>query len=398
MIARRTVVCLGASQLVCWGISYYLIGVFGELMVADFGWRRTLVYGGFSAALVVMGFVSPVVGRLIDRIGGARVMAAGSVLIAVGCLGLAVAESVIVYYAAWVCLGLAMRSTLYNAAFAALARIGGPLAQRPIAQVTLLGGLASTCFWPIGHVLADAFGWRGAVLIYAGIALLTVPLHLAIPGSRHQDAAPQRSTDPAPHPLSGRQDYLLAAVLYALIIALAHVLSAAMSAHMIGVLSELGLAASLAVSISALRGVGQTSARLTEVLFGRAWHPINLNLAATLILPVCFTLGLAGGGYVNAAVAFAFFYGAGNGLLTITSGTLPLVLFDVRAYGALVGKLLVPSFLLAAASPLAFAAVIERFGAAAALHLSIALSAVTLAAALWLKILTGRRAVSFPAS
>ncbi len=47
-VGRRTIVCLGISQLVCWGISYYLIGVFGELIAADLGWSRTLVYGGFS--------------------------------------------------------------------------------------------------------------------------------------------------------------------------------------------------------------------------------------------------------------------------------------------------------------------------------------------------------------
>ena len=58
-----------------------------------------------------------------------------------------------------------MRLTLYEAAFAALARIGGPDARRPISQITLLGGLASTVFWPIGHALAERLGWRGAVLV-----------------------------------------------------------------------------------------------------------------------------------------------------------------------------------------------------------------------------------------
>ena len=54
------------------------------------------------------------------------------------------------------------------------ASIGGPKAQRPIAQITLLGGLASTIFWPLGHLLAEHLGWRGALLAYAGIALLTL--------------------------------------------------------------------------------------------------------------------------------------------------------------------------------------------------------------------------------
>ena len=318
-------------------------------------------------------------------------MAAGSVLCAIGCAGLAMAQTVAAYYAAWVCLGLAMRATLYDAAFAALVRIGGSEARRPIAQVTLLGGLASTCFWPIGHFLAEAFDWRGALFVYAGFALLTLPLHLAISTGRHQDDAPSEQTHQAPPIASGRRDRIVAALLYGLIVTLTNGLNSGMSAHMIGVLTEFGLGAGLAVSISSLRGIGQSSARLAEVMFVGRLHPIDLNLAATLVLPLCFTVGLASGGYVAAAAAFAFFYGAGNGILSITRGTLPLVLFDLHTYGAFVGKLLVPSFVFAAVSPLAFAAVIEHFGASGALYLSIALSSLTLAAALALKRLADRR-------
>src|SRR5262245_23947377 len=170
LIARRTVFCLGLSQLICWGISYYLVGALGDLIAAELGWSASLVHGGFSAALVVMGLTSPAVGRAIDRHGGRAVMTAGSGVIAIGCIVLALADGVALYYAGWLCLGLAMRMTLYDAAFAALARIGGAAAKRPISQVTLLGGLASTVFWPIGHALAGPFGWRGAVLAYAGFA------------------------------------------------------------------------------------------------------------------------------------------------------------------------------------------------------------------------------------
>jgi MFS family permease len=390
-VGRRTVVYLGISQLVCWGISYYLIGVFGELIAADLGWSRTLVYGGFSVALLAMGLASPLVGRLIDRLGGARVMTLGSVLSAVGIAGLALAHGVAAYYAAWICLGLAMRATLYDAAFASLARIAGPDAGRPIAQITLLGGLASTCFWPIGHLLAETLGWRGALLVYALIALATVPLHLAIPRSRHEDAAP-RGAAREPRPAEPRQTRVAAALLYAIIIAATNVLNSGMSAHMIGVLTGLGLSAGVAVSIASLRGIGQSLARLAQVLFGSRVHPLDLNLAATLVVVGCFVAGLAGGWFLAAAVAFAFFYGAGNGILTITRGTLPLVLFDHRTYGAFVGKLLVPSFLLSAVAPFGYAAVIERFGANGALYLSIALAGTTLAGAIGLKLVGGRPA------
>ncbi len=391
MIGPGTAFCLGLSQLICWGITFYLIGGFGELIAADLGWSREKVYGGFSAALVVMGIASPLVGRLIDRHGGRLVMAAGSLFAALGCAGLALSGGTLGYYGAWLAIGLAMRLTLYDAAFAALARIGGPGAKRAIAQVTLLGGLASTVFWPLGHGLAESFGWRGALFAYAGFALLTLPLHLAIPKGRFGDR-PAAETKPPPPPLAGdRRDRFIAGALYAVIVTLTSFLNAGMSAHMIAILMGLGLAAAAAVWISSLRGIGQSSARLCEVLFGRRLHPLDLNLGATSVLPLCFAIGLFSGQIPAAALGFAFLYGAGNGLVTITRGTLPLVLFDHETYGARVGALLMPSFTLAAAGPLIFATVIESFGPRGGLTLAAACGGVVLAASIALKLRFSRR-------
>jgi hypothetical protein len=378
VIRRGTVLGLGLAQLVSWGTTYYLIGGFGPRIIAETGWSHTLVHGGFSAALLVMGLSSPWVGRLIDRRGGRFVMTAGSVLSALGCIGLALARDPASYYAAWLVLGLAMRCTLYDAAFAALARIGGAEARKPMAQITLLGGLASTAFWPIGEQLAVAFGWRGAVFAYAGFALLTIPLHLALPAGRSSEHA---RTIAAARPAEIRREHWIAGVLYALIVTLTNTLNAGMSAHMIGILAGLGLAAPVAVWIATLRGIGQSGARLAEVLFGGGLSPPALTLAAAAVLPLCFVAGLWSGQFAAAAIAFAFLYGAGNGLLTITRGTLPLVLFDPGRYGAIAGRLLVPGFLCSAAGPIVYAAVIERLGEAAALWLSAGLAAITLAAA-----------------
>jgi len=389
LIATRTVLALGASQLVCWGITYYLIGVLGPLIVADLRWPSAAVYGGFSVSLLVMAASSAVVGRWLDRQGGAWAMTSGSVISAGGCLMLGLAHGPALYYAAWIVLGLAMRLTLYDAAFAALARIGGPLAKRPIAQITLLGGLASTVFWPIGGALAERLGWRGAVFAYGLIALATIPLHATLPRGRYAGkSAAEGGTTRAPLP--PRPPDRIQAWLYAVIVALVAFLNTAMSAHMIAILSALGLAASAAVWISAARGIGQSASRLAEIMFGRTLDPLRLNLMATGALPVAFMLGFAGGAVPAAAVAFSLLYGAGNGVATITRGTLPLVLFDHRVYGAVVGRLLMPSFLLSAAAPLAYAEVLERFGARGALALSVAFGAAALAASIVLTLRTRR--------
>lgn len=382
-IPRKVVGYLGISQLVCWGVTYYLIGILGDPITAGLGWSETLVQGGFSVALLVMGIASPAVGRCIDRFGGRPVMAAGSVLAALGCAGIAAATTVVGYYAAWLILGLAMRCTLYDAAFATLAGLGGIAARRPMSRITLLGGIASTVFWPIGHVLAELIGWRGALLVYAAFALATLPLHLALPRSGHRRS---ESVAAATAPVPGVRARRIAGGLYALIFAGAGFLASGMSAHMIGILTGLGLAIGSAVWVSTLRGIAQSLARLIETVFGARLHPLDLNLIAVVLLIVSFMAGSGSGYLVILAAVCATLYGAGNGLSTIARGALPLILFDHRNYGAIVGRLMVPGFLLSAVAPIAYAAVIERFGATGALIMSTAIAMVMGAAAVGLRI------------
>ena len=64
---------LGITQITAWGTSYYCLGVLAKPIVADTGWPMTTVFLGFSVALLVMGFISTWVGRLIDRIGARAV-------------------------------------------------------------------------------------------------------------------------------------------------------------------------------------------------------------------------------------------------------------------------------------------------------------------------------------
>lgn len=390
MSARgRAVAVLGPSQLVCWGISYYLIGILGEPMAQDLGWSRTVVYGGFSWALLVMGVVSAAVGRAIDRHGGRPVMLVGSLTTALGCLVLATAHHWGVFFLAWTVLGIAMRLTLYDAAFATLTRILGQEARRPISQITLLGGLASTVFWPLGMLFADWWGWRGTAVANAGIALLvTVPLHWLIPRAPRNaspaEAISAEPTRPAPHRFVG--------LLFAIMVALIGFLASAMSAHMVSLLIGLGLATSVAVGLAALRGVGQTSARLAEVLFGARLHPAVLGILAAVCLPLGMVAGGLSAWWTGFGAIFALIYGAGNGLATIVRGALPLFLFGASGYGARVGRLVAPSFVVAAAAPAVLAQAMETGGPMAGILVALAAALGVLAAMLGLAWLARRPA------
>jgi len=384
VIAPRAIVCLGLTQLVGWGVTYYLIGALGPAMQADLGWSAAVVYGGFSAAIVTMAMLSPLAGMAVDRWGGHRVMPAGAVIAALGCAALAAAHGLALYYLAWIVLGVGMRLCLYDAAFASLARAAGPTARRPMSQITLFGGLASTVMWPAGHALSGWLGWRGAVLAYGALALATLPLYLALPRTRY--AAPAGAKDRAAAGLTrSPAERRMAGVLYATIAMLTNFLAAGNAAHLIALLSGLGLAAAAAVSVAALWGVGQFAARLADVALGSRLHPLTLTLAVGAMLPLCFLLALLSGGNLYASAAYALLYGACNGLMTITRGTLPLALFDFRSYGSLVGALLIPSFLLTATAPVAYAYLIAGYGARGAMAMSVGLAAAICAAALALR-------------
>ena len=63
-----------------------------------------------------------------------------------------------------------------------------------------------------------------------------------------------------------------------------------------------------------------------------------------------------------AAAPFAVLHGAGNGLLTIARGTVPLALFGPLGYGARTGLLGAPARAAQAAAPLLFGLLLDLMG------------------------------------
>src|SRR5207244_3943265 len=64
------------------------------------------------------------------------------------------------------------------------------------------------------------------------------------------------------------------------------------------------------------------------------------------------------------AALFVIFYGAGNGLLTIVRGTVPLALFGPHGYGERTGLLGAPARAAQAFAPLLFGLLLDTMGIA----------------------------------
>ena len=169
---------LGITQITAWGTSYYCLGVLAKPIVADTGWALTTVFLGFSVALLVMGFISTWVGRLIDRIGARAVMSIGTIIVSAGLVGAVAGERPGQLPGRLGVLGIGMRCCLYDAAFAALVQVTPTRGRKAISYLTLYGAYASTVFWVIGHYLNEAYGWRGTLIIFAAINLVVcLPLN-----------------------------------------------------------------------------------------------------------------------------------------------------------------------------------------------------------------------------
>ena len=374
----RAVLVLCVTQILAWGAIYYPPVLTVPLIAADRGWSATLAMGGFSFGLLVAGVAAPRVGALIDRYGGHRVMPAGSLVGALGLVGLVHAGHPAAYFAVWMALGLSMSASLYDPAFATLGRVFGAAARRPITALTLAGGFASTVSWPATHALIGAVGWRGTYLIYAALlALIAAPLHaFVLPRTR---ASVETRPGGVPAPVAPVPPTGLAFALVAAAFAAYAFVPSGLAAHLLAIFGRLGLEPATVVAIGTLFGPAQVAARLTEFVFGRDLHPLWLVRGAVGLLVLGFLLLWAFGLSVPVAIAFAVMFGVANGLVTIARGTVPLALFGPTGYGRIVGRIAGPSLLMQAAAPLLLAYVAEHASDRAALAVAAAFAVIALA-------------------
>ncbi|MDR6829820.1 MFS family permease [Bosea sp. BE271] len=373
---------LGVTQVFGYGTLFYAFTVLAPRMTADFGWAPEWTFGGFAVGLLLGGAVAPITGSLIDRYGTRLVMTTGSGLAGLSLFVLAEARGIVSYTLAMAALQAVTTAVFYDAAFAALTQARGSQARRAISQLTLIGGFASTLFWPLTSSLLAFLDWRGVYRLY-GLSqiLICLPLHLVfLPGRVKRPVAeagalaPSVAQEPETAYLTGdirRRAFLL----LALALSLQGFVVSAMAVHMLALLQGFGLSAAVAVGIGAMLGPSQVAGRLTEMLFGRGVAPVTTAWVSAWLMPFGLVLLLLGGSLPAVAGLFAIAFGISMGLSSIVRGTVPLQLFGPVGFGATMGKLAAPGLVIKAAAPLVFAIALERGGVMLSTLLLIAFSA-----------------------
>ena len=349
-----------ATQIVSWGIVYYAFPVLNPQITAATGWSAGATAAAFSLGLVVSALAGIRVGRILDRRGPRIVMTVGSVLGAVSLLIVAAAPNVPVFMAGWALAGLAMATTFYQPAFAALTRWWAPDHVRALTVVTLAGGLASTVFAPLTAALADHLSWRHTYLVLAAVlAAVTIPAHALALRAPWPDAptSPARAAVDAAKAERGRPFLLLAAAftlsgfaLYAVVVAL------------VPLLLERGYTTSQAAWALGVGGAGQT---LGRTLYAALARRTTATARSTILIAL--------GGVTTAAfaavsspyallLAVSVVAGMVRGNLTLLQATAITDRWGATHYGRLSGLLAAPATTAAALAPFAGAALAVPLG------------------------------------
>ncbi len=377
------IIALGITQIIGYGTLYYAFGVLTQPLARDVGVGVPFAFGAFSLALLAGGAAAPFAGRAIDRFGARAVMAAGSVGAALALFALSQAEGAIGLVAALILVEVVSALVLYDAAFAALAQAEGPLrARRAITLMTLMGGFASTVFWPLTLGLSDAVGWRQTYLIFAALHLVVcLPLHLCLPRPMAADAPRPAAAAPAFAPLPAAQ-HGRAMLWLAIGFSVAGVVLSAFAAQWVPALRALGLTDAAAVTAGMLMGPAQVAVRVIDLFYGVKRHPLSMAVLSVGLLALALGVLLVLPSGLIAAMVFAVLFGLAGGLTSIVRGTVPLALFGADGYGARLGVLAGLRLSTGALAPFAMSVALVWLGAGVTLAIACGLALIAVASLL----------------
>ena len=386
--AVKATVGLCLTQIVGWGTTFLMPSVLGRHIERDLALPSEVVYGGITVMFGVGALFAPRVGRLLDRTGARSVMAIGSIIYALSLAALSFSQGLVSYLLCWAAMGIASTLALNTPASIALAQIAGSRARQAIAILAIIGGFASTVFWPVSEALEVFFSWRGVLLIYAAIHLLVcAPVHLLVlPGRPLVGTQATADTTVAPPPSEKtRRIFLLLSVAFSC----GAFIFTGFIVHAIGVLRGLGHDPASALLLASLIGPAQVAVRVVELVFGHRYAISTSTLFAAAVLPLGLGLAfLAGGNFVVALLCLQA-YGIANGLKAVLRATLPLALFGRAQFGTYLGRLALPQGIVSAAAPPVLAAVMANYGAEGVLGVTFVVAMVAFVATVMLVRVSG---------
>jgi MFS family permease len=173
----------------------YTFAVFVKPLSGQFGWSREAVSGGFAIGAVTVGLVSPLLGRLIDRLGPRRIILPCMTVFGCGITSFALLRSGIwQFYATCFVLGLVGNGAAHLAYSRSISTWFEKRLGTALAFVMVGSGLGAMILPVVAQSIVTRSGWREAYLALGLISLLLgLPLswrYIRERGSAQRESAP----------------------------------------------------------------------------------------------------------------------------------------------------------------------------------------------------------------
>lgn len=151
----------------------YTFTVFVKPLGAAFGWNRESVSLGFAIAAITLGLFSPVLGRLLDRVGPRRIILPCVVVFGCGMMSLALLRAGIwQFYATCFVIGLVGNGAAHLAYGRSISTWFERRLGTALAFVMVGAGLGAMILPVVAQAIVTRSGWRAAYAALGGIALL----------------------------------------------------------------------------------------------------------------------------------------------------------------------------------------------------------------------------------
>jgi MFS family permease len=342
---------LALGQTLIYAGCYYSFPALLPDLEAAAGWSKAELALGPTLAFLIMAGLTPFTGRLVDRGLGGEMLIWLPGLSALGVAGLGLVGSLTGWLVLWALIGVAQAGSLYETCFAFLTRRLGAGARGAITRVTLVAGFAGTLAFPLGHWLGSALGGQGALVAFAALVALAMPLNaVAVRQLRRRERAGLviPPTPPGTVRAALRKPAFWIIAMAFMAIYLNHGI---LITYALVLFADRGAAPGLAALAAAAIGPSQVAGRLLLLAAGARVTTAQATLAS------CGAMVLAGGLLWLAGVtpllifAFAVVQGAGIGLTSILRPVLIAETLGRSGFGAISGAAAVAPILASAGAP-----------------------------------------------
>ena len=357
------VLALGTTCTIGYGTVLYSFSLLSIEIENAFNWSNEFIFGVYSFGVLLAGLVAARIGRILDQHSARIPMCMGSVLVAISLAGQAQMTSKAEFIVFMLLMEAVSILVIYESAFVALTQAVGKGARKPISQITLIAGFASTIFWPVIAELLKHTDWRGVYLFMALLHILVcLPLHWIYLKPRPSHTA---ETEDEHHQVSNTTFFhdFKTEIFIALAFGLAAFCIVGLQIHIFAIFGQLEVNEKIAIVAGSLIGPFQVISRLTDMILGRYINAYQLGLISlsAMALGLLFML-LTQTISPSTAFLFAVFFGVGQGLTNIVRGALPLQLFGALNYGAITGRMNRIRLFMTAIAPISFAFMLEAIG------------------------------------